>query len=117
VYILDQLIANAIKYGRKEGRSGDPVLKIWDQGEGETVRLYVEDQGEGIRDSDIRRIFEKGFTGSSCHNGRYRSTGMGLYMADKIAGKLGHRLLVESRYGEYTRFSLVLPRAPALQGM
>lgn len=72
------------------------------------IRLFIEDNGEGIRESDIRRIFEKGYTGSNYHNGKYKSTGMGLYMADKIAGKLGHEISAESRYGEYTRFCVRL---------
>ena len=73
----------------------------------------MEDYGEGIKDSDIRRIFEKGFTGSSYHNGKYRSTGLGLYMAAKIAARLGHQIQVESRYGEYTRFCILLPGVAA----
>lgn len=113
VYILDQLISNAIKYGKKQDSEGEALLRIWDEPREETVRLYVEDYGEGIKDSDIRRIFEKGFTGSSYHNGKYRSTGLGLYMAAKIAARLGHQIQVESRYGEYTRFCILLPGVPA----
>ncbi len=127
VYVLDQLLNNAIKYVKKK-----PVLRIWTKyisadsarreeatqeaetsGEGETgsklsagIKLFVEDNGEGIRDSDIRRIFDKGYTGSSYHNGEYKSTGMGLYLVYKIIGKLEHEISVESRYGEYTRFCI-----------
>ena len=67
----------------------------------------MEDQGEGIMKSDIRRIFEKGYTGSNYHNGRYKSTGMGLYMVSKILDRLGHEIYVESEYGMYTRFCIV----------
>lgn len=70
--------------------------------------LYVEDHGQGIRDQDMGRIFEKGFTGSNYHNGRYKSTGMGLYLASKIAGRLGHEIRVESEYGSYARFCVIL---------
>jgi len=101
-YVLDQLISNAIKY-RKE-RS---CLHIYADGQGEAVRLYVEDNGEGIRESDIRRIFEKGYTGSGYHNGKYRSTGMGLYMSAVILERLGHEIHVESEYGKGTRFTIV----------
>ena len=66
----------------------------------------MEDHGEGIQDKDIRRIFEKGFTGSNYHNGRYKSTGMGLYMVAKIIERLGHEIYVESNYGAYTRFCI-----------
>ncbi len=113
VYILDQLIGNAVKYGRREpGWSGTaqrqeaPVLRIWAESQEEAVTLYVEDHGQGIREQDIGRIFEKGYTGNNYHNGKYKSTGMGLYMVSQIADRLGHQIAVESRYGEYSRFGV-----------
>lgn len=108
VYILDQLIGNALKYGKKEPASqageDSPVLKVWADRQERTVTLWVEDRGQGIQKQDMERIFEKGYTGSNYHNGKYKSTGMGLYMASQIARKLGHEIGVESEYGEYSRF-------------
>lgn len=134
VYILDQLIQNAVKYGRKEGET--PVLRIWTEKQEEmekweemerreemereeemerregverqegVVKLHIEDHGQGIQEQDIGRIFEKGYTGSNYHNGKYKSTGLGLYMVQTIAQRLGHSIQVESRYGEYCRFTL-----------
>lgn len=101
IYILDQLISNAVKYAGKE-----PVLKLFCRQEGDRTWLYVEDNGEGIRQEDIPRIFEKGYTGTNRHNGRYKSTGMGLYMAAQIAGRLDIKIKAESSPGEYTRFIL-----------
>ncbi len=107
VYIFDQLLNNAIKY-RKEY----PTIKIWiqeieDGDSSQTIKkLFMEDNGVGIQKSDIRRIFEKGFIGSNYHNGKYKSTGMGLYLVAKIADKLKHEINVESEYGEYTRFCI-----------
>ena len=107
VYILDQLLGNAAKYASKE----QPQLKIWagkESKEAEQVCLFIEDNGEGIKDSDIRRVFEKGFTGQNYHNGKYKSTGMGLYLVQKVADKLEHKISVESVFGKYTRFCIVL---------
>ena len=109
-YVLDQLISNAIKYSRET-----PCLSIYadnadgadDAGRSGTVRLFVEDNGEGIEESDIRRIFEKGYTGSSYHNGQYQSTGMGLYMVSVILERLGHEIYAESEYGKGTKFAIV----------
>lgn len=102
VYILDQLLNNAVKYTMES-----PKLNIWSETKERTVLLFVEDHGEGIRSSDIRRIFEKGYTGSNYHNGKYKSTGMGLYMVSKIIARLGHEISVESEYGSYTRFCII----------
>lgn len=114
VYILDQLINNAVKYVKAESEEA-PALKIRTNRIQNEIELVVEDSGEGIRDCDIRRIFDKGFTGSNYHNGKYKSTGMGLYLAEKIADRLGHRIQVESKYGEYTRFHVIF--AATLQNM
>lgn len=102
VYVLDQLISNAVKYAEEQ-----PILKIWSEKTKGAIHLYVEDCGQGILEQDIRRIFERGFTGTNHHNGKYKSTGMGLYLASVICDRLGHGIRVESEYGRYTRFTIV----------
>ena len=100
-FILNQIIGNAIKY-----TSECPRLSIWGESEEDVTRLYIEDNGEGIKDSDLKNVFEKGFTGSNHHNGKYKSTGMGLYLAHLIMKKLGHTITVESEFGCFTRVIL-----------
>lgn len=99
VYVLDQIIANSIKYCQE-----NPQLHIKFKKSQKTLKLSIEDHGIGILESDIRNIFKKGFTGRNQHNGKYKSTGMGLYFVDMILQKLGHDIVVESEYGKYTRF-------------
>ncbi|MDD6812040.1 MAG: sensor histidine kinase [Lachnospiraceae bacterium] len=108
VYILDQLLQNAVKYRKKENgvETENPVLKIGADRKDKTVCLWVEDNGEGIKENDIRRIFDKGYTGSNYHNGQYKSTGMGLYMVSLICERLGHSIEVESKYSSYTKFTI-----------
>ena len=100
-YILDQLISNSVKYSKE-----NPQLKIYTRTQDETIQLYIEDNGEGIKESDIRRIFEKGYIGSNHHNGQYKSTGMGLYMVYEIIKKLEHEITVESEYNKGTSFTI-----------
>ena len=100
-YVLDQMIDNAIKYSTE-----NPMIHFWTKRESEKILLYVEDRGEGIQQEDVRRIFEKGYTGKNQHNGKYKSTGFGLYMAKKILNKLNHTVSVSSEYNEYTRFGI-----------
>lgn len=109
VYVLDQIIQNAVKYGKKEKRAEEasPVLRFWTEKEEESVILHIKDYGQGIHPQDIGRIFEKGYTGKNFHNGKYKSTGMGLYMAKTIVERMGHQIKAESIYGEYSRFSVV----------
>lgn len=104
-FILNQLLINAVKYKK----SGVGKVKFWSVCDEEFVKLVVEDQGMGIKESEIGRIFDKGFTGS---NGRQqkKSTGIGLYLCSKLCKALGIELQVESVMGEFTRMSLIFPR-------
>lgn len=103
VYVLDQIVNNSVKYV-----SGDrePLLRITAKQAETELLLAVEDHGEGISPRDIRRIFDRGYTGSGNQSGKYRSTGMGLYLAARIMEKLNHNMEVESEYGSFTRFIL-----------
>ncbi len=67
--------------------------------------LVIEDSGIGIRQEDLPRIFEKGFTG---FNGRLdrKSTGIGLYLCKEILKKLAIPIQVESEAGTGTKVSL-----------
>ena len=108
-YILDQILSNAVKYAKAaEEAQEERCIRIWCERFSDTIALLIEDNGEGIAECDIRRIFEKGYTGSNYHNGKYKSTGMGLYLAMQIAKKLEHELSVESVCGAYTRFRIAL---------
>ena len=73
-----------------------------------TVSLSVEDNGCGIRESEMGRIFSKGFTGSNGRKNR-ESTGMGLYICRKLCERLGMSIRAESVWGEYTRVVFEIP--------
>ena len=98
-FILDQLISNAVKY-----RIDQPVLHFSAVKENDRVILSVGDNGIGIPQSDLPRIFEKGFTGQ---NGRtiHSSTGIGLYLCKRLCDKLGIGISASSE-GKGTTISL-----------
>ena len=98
-FILNQLIANAVKY-----RAGQPVLRFSTCRQQDQVVLMVEDNGIGISPADLPRIFEKGFTGQ---NGRivHQSTGIGLYLCKRLCEKLGIGISANSG-GKGTTISL-----------
>ena len=98
-FILDQLISNAVKY-----RADQPALHFFAVKENDSIILSVEDNGIGIPQSDLPRIFEKGFTGQ---NGRMirSSTGIGLYLCRRLCDKLGIGISASSE-GKGTAISL-----------
>lgn len=98
VFVIEQLLSNAIKYTNK-GKISIYLL--------EDKKLVIEDTGIGIAEEDIPRIFEKGFTG---YNGRTdkKATGLGLYLCKKIMTKLSHGISIESEVGVKTKVILDL---------
>ncbi|WP_088186771.1 sensor histidine kinase [Desulfosporosinus sp. FKA] len=104
MFLIDQVLANALKYTDEGGK----IIVSTETNSKEDV-LIIEDNGIGIKEEDMKRVFDRGFTG---YNGRneYKSTGMGLYLAKKLAAKLGHDITVESVYGKYTRVKIRFPK-------
>ncbi len=99
-YILEQALVNAIKYTPQGGSISFELAET-----AQETMLTIRDTGVGISTEDLPRVFEKGFTGQ---NGRVfgASTGMGLYLAHKLATRLGHELSISSELEQGTAVSL-----------
>ena len=70
--------------------------------------LYIKDNGIGIKQGEITRVFEKGFTGTNGRLSNKKSTGIGLYLCKKLCNKLGIEL--NSVQNEGTEVKLVFPK-------
>jgi len=103
-FILNQIVVNSIKYSKEKAGK----VKIYSIKNENNLVLNIEDNGIGIVDKDINRVFEKGFTGE---NGRKlrRSTGIGLYLCKKLSDQLGLGLTLTSQSGEGTKVSIIFP--------
>lgn len=103
-FIINQIIVNSIKYSN----SKEPMISIYSTKKANSVMLTIEDNGAGIIDKDINRVFEKGFTGE---NGRKfsKSTGMGLYLCEKLCSKLGLKIIIVSEVNKGTKVTLIFP--------
>ena len=103
-FIINQIISNSIKYSSNK----EPMIIISSVKKVNSVMLTIEDNGVGIIDKDINRVFEKGFTGD---NGRRfsKSTGMGLYICKKLCLKLGLKIDIASDVNKGTKVTLVFP--------
>ena len=103
-FILSQIVQNAIKYFDKQ----ENKLTIYSQDNGTNILLVIEDNGCGIKTSDLSRVFEKGFTGSN--RNKANATGMGLYLSKKLCDRLGLKLDIASTEKEYTRLTITFPK-------
>ena len=103
-FIINQIIGNSIKYSNNK----ESMICIYSIKKANAVMLTIEDNGVGIITKDINRVFEKGFTGE---NGRKfsKSTGMGLYLCEKLCSKLGLKIGIESEVNKGTRVTLIFP--------
>lgn len=101
-YIIEQVISNALKYSISN-ESKKIYISMYENEE-ETI-LSITDEGMGINAEDIPRVFDPFFTGN---NGRIdrNATGVGLYMVKYISQKLGHKISINSKKGEWTEFKI-----------
>jgi len=109
-FIINQIIFNSIKYSK----GPEAIVNISSINAENKIILKIEDNGIGVRESELPRIFEKGFTGTS---GRMNSkaTGMGLYICKKLCDKLGLSIYAESEYGKGTEISIIFPKSSMME--
>lgn len=100
-FVLVQVMTNAVRYSAGKGRN---IHFDGYEKEGKAV-LVIRDEGIGIPNSDLPKVFDAYFTGE---NGRKyeESTGMGLYLVRQICEKLNHRAELESVVGEGTTVTI-----------
>lgn len=103
-FIIEQIVLNSLKYTNNGG-----TIKITGEINEKEKSIIVEDNGIGIKEEDIHRVFDKGFTG---YNGRenFKSTGIGLYLCKTLSQKLGHNITIESSYSEFTKVTIHFPK-------
>lgn len=105
LFIVNQIISNSLKYTSKEGTISLKALEAQDE-----KILLIEDNGIGIKEEDLSRIFAKSFTGYNGRREASKSTGLGLYLSYKLAKKLGHNITVESEYNKGTKLYIHFPK-------
>jgi signal transduction histidine kinase len=107
--LLQNLIGNALKFHKKDQR---PVVRVrGEEGECNTIRLVVEDDGIGFDEKYLDRIF----TVFQRLHGRneYEGTGVGLAICRKIVHRHGGEITARSVPGQGAVFTVLLPRTHA----
>ena len=104
--VLQNFVANAIRYTLQGG------VLIGCRRRGELLRIEVRDTGPGIAGDQLGRIFEEFYRAPAAKAGDAaagKGFGLGLAIADRIARRLGHRLIVQSTPGRGSMFALEVP--------
>lgn len=102
IFILNQIIENAVKYRREE----QAKITITMEENEKAISLIIRDNGKGICAEDLPRVFEKGFTGENGRTADAHATGIGLYLCHKLCNALEIDMYIKSKEDFYTNVIL-----------
>jgi hypothetical protein len=102
--VIDNLVTNAIKFS-----SPGTKIEIRIHVEGEFATISVQDQGPGIPANERRAVFRLFQTARGRNTPNATGTGLGLAIAKRIVEAHGGRLLLDSRVGKGSTFTVALP--------
>ncbi len=101
--ILNNLISNAVKYQRED--EANPTVKLTAKVNEKEARLLIEDNGVGIIEEHVNKIFQIFFRSTDFKNG----LGIGLYIVKEALTRIGGDISVKSEFGKGSTFTLVVP--------
>ena len=102
---LNQVFINILDNAVKHSEPGSHI-RLYVTEDDTHVRVFVEDEGEGIHEDDLPRIKERFYKGVSSKRG----TGLGLAVADEIMHLHGGDLFIDSKLGEGTKVTILMPK-------
>ncbi len=101
--IMNNLISNAIKY--HDPKKSQPFIRITVHVDEEKASMTFEDNGIGIEERYLDKVFDMFFRGTEKNKG----AGLGLYIVKEAIDKLGGKIAIQSTVGEGTQFYIQLP--------
>lgn len=104
--VLQNLVANAVRYADADRR---PDIRVAGRRDGDMVEITVDDNGVGVPENQLDKVFEPFFRGGERRDG----TGLGLATARRLAQRNGGTLHAQRREQGGTRMVLRLPAALA----
>lgn len=119
IQLFQNLIHNAIKYGKDHGHvwiafsQSTPVALPGRRGSGQQISIAVRDDGEGIPREAVPRLTERFYRVDVKRSRERGGTGLGLAIVKHIVNRHGGRLQIESKAGEGSIFTVVLPTKDA----
>lgn len=102
--VLTNLVSNAVKFTPPAGRV---LMRIADGADG--VEVSIEDDGPGIPEKDLPRVFERFFQVGQGDRRREGGVGIGLALAKELVELHGGSISVDSRLGRGTTFKFAIP--------
>jgi two-component system sensor histidine kinase SenX3 len=110
-HALQNLLANAVKYGAKENAWIGITAAAIENGRGPAVEIRVADRGQGIPEEEQKHIFDAFYRGRRAVQDQVHGAGLGLNLAKKIVEAHGGSIRVKSAPGEGAEFIVQIPAA------
>ncbi len=102
--IVSNLVSNAVKYLGEKGN-----LAISYELKDKSIEIVIADDGIGIPEEELGRLFAKFFRASNAQSHQTEGTGLGLYIVKQSVEQLGGSITVDSAENEGARFVVVVP--------
>lgn len=103
--VFINLIENAIKFSENNS-----VISIWNDITEDSIQIYIKDEGIGIKEEDIPKIFDKFYQCEISH--KNEGNGLGLSIVKRILWLMKGTITCESLVGKGTTFVIKLPKTP-----
>ena len=104
IEVLNNLIVNSIVYGKKGGRT-----RVMIEETGDSIFVSISDDGIGINEEEIPRIFERFYRTDKSRSRNSGGTGLGLAISRQLVELMGGHIEANSRFGEGSTFSFTFP--------
>ncbi len=104
IQVLDNLVSNAVKYSPHGKQAFVRILR-----NGDAVRIEIQDEGEGISEEDMTKLFGKFARLSARPTGGEHSTGLGLSIVKRMVEAMNGKVWCESELGKGSTFIVELP--------
>ncbi|WP_431216933.1 sensor histidine kinase [Puia sp. P3] len=102
--VITNLLSNAIKYS-----PGETTVTVASSSFADGIRVSVQDEGYGIPEGDLHKVFDRFFRVTSNNMDRFPGMGLGLYISAQIIHRHGGTIDVKSQYGQGAVFTFTLP--------
>lgn len=104
--VLNNLVGNAVKFSH-----GGSTVRVAVEADADEARIAVRDEGQGIAEADIAKLFQPFSKASKRGTSGEPSTGLGLAIVRRIIEGHGGRVSLESELGKGSAFTVALPRS------
>ncbi|MBK1813513.1 PAS domain S-box protein [Clostridium sp. YIM B02505] len=102
--VILNLLSNAVKFTKSSGKIEVSIKELVD-----AIYITVRDTGSGIPKDKLNNIFDRFIQVDKSLSKRSEGTGIGLSLVKSLVDMHGGNISVESEYGQYTQFNIVLP--------